>query len=294
MIEWNGIPLTGISHDEVSRIIANQIGDEIEVVIRTDINLLQGHYDYHGQSGQVLSSGSYAPNPAQYGQKMYYGQESQMMPPDGFFPQAHHPTHPVMPSNMHQQQMGAVAPTSMHHAPKLHPPPPGNFQAMQQPQVILQHNHPVDENVMYDQYGKHVVQQQPGLMGSMHGSHMHGMMPHQHPVGHPPPPQPPPLQGPLPPSQQQQQHQQQQATELKAIEEQQMLMAQQQIAFAQQQHQQQQQQQQQQPQQPQLHQPTPMMTPEQHQRLLQQQQQQQFYQQQQQLLQQQQHNQFRY
>ncbi|CAG2177100.1 unnamed protein product, partial [Oppiella nova] len=40
VIEWNGIPLTGISHDEVSRIITTQVGDEIEVVIRTDINMM--------------------------------------------------------------------------------------------------------------------------------------------------------------------------------------------------------------------------------------------------------------
>lgn len=46
VIEWNGIPLTGISHDEVSRIISNQIADEIEVVIRTDINLLMAQNQF--------------------------------------------------------------------------------------------------------------------------------------------------------------------------------------------------------------------------------------------------------
>ncbi|KAI7693751.1 hypothetical protein SSS_09706, partial [Sarcoptes scabiei] len=47
VIEWNGIPLTGISHDEVSKIISNQFGDEIEVVIRIDINLLSGQCGGH-------------------------------------------------------------------------------------------------------------------------------------------------------------------------------------------------------------------------------------------------------
>ncbi len=49
VIEWNGIPLTGISHDEVSRIISNQVGDEIEVVIRTDINMIQSQYQSYDQ-----------------------------------------------------------------------------------------------------------------------------------------------------------------------------------------------------------------------------------------------------
>ena len=51
MIEWNGIPLTGISHDEVSRIISTQVGDEIEVVIRTDINMManQSYQAYEQQ-----------------------------------------------------------------------------------------------------------------------------------------------------------------------------------------------------------------------------------------------------
>jgi hypothetical protein len=49
VIEWNGIPLTGISHDEVSRIISNQVGDEIEVVIRTDINMMQNPYQNYDQ-----------------------------------------------------------------------------------------------------------------------------------------------------------------------------------------------------------------------------------------------------
>jgi hypothetical protein len=47
VIEWNGIPLTGISHDEVSHIISTQSGDEIEVVIRTDINLMHDHQHQH-------------------------------------------------------------------------------------------------------------------------------------------------------------------------------------------------------------------------------------------------------
>ena len=57
VIEWNGIPLTGISHDEVSRIIANQIGDEIEVVIRTDINLLQDQYGHYNNSSNSKMNG---------------------------------------------------------------------------------------------------------------------------------------------------------------------------------------------------------------------------------------------
>ncbi len=41
--------MTGVLHDEVSRIILNQVGDEMEVVIRTDINIMQNQYQNYDQ-----------------------------------------------------------------------------------------------------------------------------------------------------------------------------------------------------------------------------------------------------
>lgn len=172
VIEWNGIPLTGIAHDEVSRIIANQIGDEIEVVIRTDINLLQGYTDYPGMA-----------QPGSYGYQAGYGYEA------GYYPQP-------QPPQQHYPGMGPG-----HHGAKMHPggvpiPPPPPPPGGPQPQVILQHNHPVDEGLMvYDQYGKLVPSGMPPPPPPLGAHPPHPMMPppHQHSM------QPPPTQ-PLPPA----------------------------------------------------------------------------------------------
>ncbi|OTF78309.1 hypothetical protein BLA29_002013 [Euroglyphus maynei] len=134
VIEWNGIPLTGISHDEVSRIIANQIGDEIEVVIRTDINLLQDQQQY----------GPYNNN----NNNMVPGQHPGYYGPQGF---GYGPPH----------DSGFGLPPS---GPPSGYPNTGYGQPINmKPQVILQHNHPVDENytIGYDQYGNRVPHPPP-------------------------------------------------------------------------------------------------------------------------------------
>ncbi|CAN8018841.1 unnamed protein product [Ixodes persulcatus] len=41
VLEWNGVPLTGKTYEEVQRIIASST-DEVEVVIRSDFNMLEG------------------------------------------------------------------------------------------------------------------------------------------------------------------------------------------------------------------------------------------------------------
>lgn len=195
VIEWNGIPLTGISHDEVSRIISTQIGDEIEVVIRTDINLLSDPYGapYPGGQagpvpGQMINYPPYGPpnqGPGYGGQ--YYGQE---LGPPPFYP----------PSQAHPM-MAPPPPGAMHHPPMPGPFPPMHDRAhgpQHQQQVILQHNHPVvtDEALAYDQYDKMMMppppphsygghvpprghMMPPGQMAQQQPPPPHGMMPQQ-------------------------------------------------------------------------------------------------------------------
>lgn len=46
VLEWNGIPLTGKTYEEVQRIIASST-DEVEVVIRSDFNMLDSRANGH-------------------------------------------------------------------------------------------------------------------------------------------------------------------------------------------------------------------------------------------------------
>ncbi|KAI2802313.1 hypothetical protein BLOT_010506 [Blomia tropicalis] len=233
VIEWNGIPLTGISHDEVSRIIANQIGDEIEVVIRTDINLLQDQYGYvhdssmaygpppppsgphHGPMGPHPQPGPPPPNhQAPYGQINYgYGDgpppphhQGPPPPPDQMYSSGYYgpppqgpgapPPPPPPPPGHHSYQSQPMMGQGPH--PQQQPPPPSSGQHQhhsmhpQQPQVILQHNHPIDD-YGHDQYSGKM---NPGVPQAGGGGHMSMMGPNSGGVG----PQPPP-----PPSSQQQQ-----------------------------------------------------------------------------------------
>lgn len=255
MIEWNGIPLTGISHDEVSRIIANQIGDEIEVVIRTDVNLLsdvqqQPYGQQYGQQpggNQMMMGPNYdgrPPPPGPYGPQQGpqgpYGPQQGQPPPGSYGPveggkmpppsaynygpqhqqqQAHHMMPPGgNPQGMSQHPPGAAYGHQPQKGPMMghgmmvggHPPPHQGHQMMmgqqgqqggfpyhqqsqqnQQPQVILQHNHPVTEDHGYDQYGhpKHGPQGPP--IGSQHHMIQSGLQqiplqgPHQHQQMHP-------------------------------------------------------------------------------------------------------------
>lgn len=209
VIEWNGIPLTGISHDEVSRIIANQIGDEIEVVIRTDINLLQNQYGHYNSNNMAPG-----PNPGYYGSQGYgYGPPP---PPDSGYgppPGPQPPSQPLCYSNT-----GYGQPPSINIHQNMKPPPSST-----QPQVILQHNHPVDENyqMVYDQYGNRV----PAPLSSsvlpistgqplphhhsnmMAGGPMPGLLHQQQQQQHPLPPQMPPSQGTMMPPQLSMHHQ---------------------------------------------------------------------------------------
>ncbi|GFU85100.1 protein piccolo [Trichonephila clavipes] len=56
VLEWNGVPLTGKTYEEVQRIIASS-GDEVEIVIRSDFNMLTSrssshHHHHHQQQPQ--------------------------------------------------------------------------------------------------------------------------------------------------------------------------------------------------------------------------------------------------
>ncbi|KAF8774659.1 Protein piccolo-like protein [Argiope bruennichi] len=55
VLEWNGVPLTGKTYEEVQRIIASS-GDEVEIVIRSDFNMLSSrsssHHHHHHQHPQ--------------------------------------------------------------------------------------------------------------------------------------------------------------------------------------------------------------------------------------------------
>ena len=209
VIEWNGIPLTGISHDEVSRIIANQIGDEIEVVIRTDINLLQDQYGHYNNSSN--SNMAPGPHPGYYGPQSY-GYGPPLPPPDsGYGP----PPGPSLPSTSHPScypNTGYGQPQSMNIHQNTKPPPLSSSQ----PQVILQHNHPVDENypTVFDQYGNRVPPPlpPPSVLPISTGpplplqtvTHPHSNIiggvpmagPPHHQQQHPIPPSPPPMQPP--------------------------------------------------------------------------------------------------
>lgn len=47
-MEWNGLPLTGLSNEEVQRLVsASSNAEEVELVIRRDFNLFDVRYDYN-------------------------------------------------------------------------------------------------------------------------------------------------------------------------------------------------------------------------------------------------------
>lgn len=220
VIEWNGIPLTGISHDEVSRIISNQIADEIEVVIRTDINLLMPQNQYglynmgpphpmygpgHGQApGPVLGQGQ-GPGPAMYQHGGSYNFESSYdpntchppaQPPESGFYQ-HQPPQTVLPS-----MVSYNGPNNYLTNPLNPHPYPLTKSVGQQPQVILQHNHPINENLAYNQFGNQNRAPLnpmmppppsgvgPGIMPGPAPGQMQPPPPSTHPHGHPGPPPP--------------------------------------------------------------------------------------------------------
>ncbi|XP_054717232.1 uncharacterized protein LOC129226627 [Uloborus diversus] len=62
VLEWNGVPLTGKTYEDVQRIIASS-SDEVEIVIRSDFNMLSSrssshqhhHRDHHQQQNQHQS-----------------------------------------------------------------------------------------------------------------------------------------------------------------------------------------------------------------------------------------------
>ncbi|XP_042897230.1 uncharacterized protein [Parasteatoda tepidariorum] len=59
VLEWNCVPLTGKTYEEVQRIIASS-GDEVEIVIRSDFNMLSSrssshHHHHHHQQPQNQS-----------------------------------------------------------------------------------------------------------------------------------------------------------------------------------------------------------------------------------------------
>lgn len=44
VMEWNGVPLTGKTHDEVQAIIRSSLNhDEVEIIIRADVNMSAEH-----------------------------------------------------------------------------------------------------------------------------------------------------------------------------------------------------------------------------------------------------------
>ena len=48
VLEWNGLPLTGLSNEEVQRLVsASSNAEEVELVIRRDFNLFDVRYDYN-------------------------------------------------------------------------------------------------------------------------------------------------------------------------------------------------------------------------------------------------------
>ncbi|GIY79889.1 protein piccolo [Caerostris darwini] len=61
VLEWNGVPLTGKTYEEVQRIIASS-GDEVEIVIRSDFNMLgsrhsSSHHPHHPHQPQNRRNG---------------------------------------------------------------------------------------------------------------------------------------------------------------------------------------------------------------------------------------------
>ena len=178
VIEWNGIPLTGISHDEVSRIIENQIGDEIEVVIRTDINLLSDQYGYSEQMPSIVPGYGPNPNHPSYDQSSYgYGLESTIpssgLPSGGSYYGSQHA--PISGPGGYQGGFQSGQPSAASHLMST-PYLPGPLQSSQ-PQVILQHNHPVEDGLVYDSYGTKMIPPLP----TSHNQHQHGvtMIPQQ-------------------------------------------------------------------------------------------------------------------
>ncbi|XP_015785122.1 homeobox protein 5-like isoform X2 [Tetranychus urticae] len=63
VLEWNGLPLTGLSNEEVQRLVsASNNAEEVELVIRRDFNLFDVRYDYNSYSQTAPTDGDYYVN----------------------------------------------------------------------------------------------------------------------------------------------------------------------------------------------------------------------------------------
>ncbi|RWS01002.1 piccolo-like protein [Dinothrombium tinctorium] len=145
VLEWNGVPLTGKSHEEVQRIISSTANaEEVEVIIRSDINVLDPNYNYTSSAYNM--------------QQMHPQQDNIQYSHIHQHPyQVHHPLH----EEAHTMQCQYQDQSAVCH---------------QHPQMHVHHMHP------QQQMQQQMYAQQPQLQPHQHKQHM-GQEMHQAAIG---------------------------------------------------------------------------------------------------------------